>query len=108
MLQTRRQQLHREADRIREIYSNRLRTWHVLVALEPHSIGIFIIMKILVVEDDANDVVLIERQLQSASLHYVLKQVDNLNELVKQLKAFAPDVVLADYTLPGFDGMAAL
>jgi hypothetical protein len=65
-------------------------------------------LRVLVVEDRAEDAELALRELRRAQLDCDARQVDNAPAFRRALSDFAPDVVLADYTVPGFGGMAAL
>jgi len=65
-------------------------------------------LKILVLEDNALDVQLMERQLKQSGLVFVAKCVSSNESFQKELKEFVPDLILADYRLPGFDGTEAL
>lgn len=65
-------------------------------------------IRILMLEDVATDAELIERELRQAGIPCSLKRVEIREDFVKGLEGFAPDIILADYTLPSFDGMAAL
>src|SRR5207247_9313335 len=64
--------------------------------------------RVLVVEDRAEDAELSVRELQRAELDCETRRVDTAEAFRRALTDFAPDVVLADYTVPGFGGMAAL
>ncbi len=65
-------------------------------------------LRILILEDVATDAELMERELRDSGLTFSSKRVKTREAFLKQLEEFAPSVVLADYTLPGFDGMSAL
>src|SRR2546430_10543622 len=65
-------------------------------------------LRVLVVEDRAEDAELSVRELQRAELDCETRRVDTAEAFRRALTDFAPDVVLADYTVPGFGGMAAL
>lgn len=65
-------------------------------------------MKILMLEDSASDAELAERALRRAELRFTMRRVDSENEFFKALSEFRPDVVVTDYSLPGFDGLRAL
>ncbi len=65
-------------------------------------------IRILMLEDVATDAELIERELRQAGIPCSLKRVETRADFVKGLEGCAPDIILADYTLPSFDGMAAL
>lgn len=63
---------------------------------------------ILLVEDSAVDAELITRELVKSDLTHILKLVQSKDEFLKALEEFAPDIVLCDYSLPGFDAPEAL
>ncbi len=65
-------------------------------------------IRILMLEDVATDAELAERELRTANIPYSIKRVETRDDFVKGLEEFTPDIILADYTLPSFDGMAAL
>lgn len=65
-------------------------------------------LHILILEDVPTDAELMQHELHKAGLVFTAVRVANQDDFVRMLKEFAPDIVLADYTLPGFDGMAAL
>jgi PAS domain S-box-containing protein len=65
-------------------------------------------LRVLVVEDRAEDAELSIRELRRAELDCDTQRVDTAPEFRRALANFRPDVVLADYTVPGFGGMAAL
>ena len=65
-------------------------------------------LRILVLEDQATDAELLVRELRRAGLSFAWKRVDGRDAFVEALEVFEPDVVLADYRLPSFDGRAAL
>jgi signal transduction histidine kinase len=60
------------------------------------------------VEDHAEDVELMVRELRRATLDCETRHVDTADAFRRELKDFSPAVILADYTIPGFGGMAAL
>lgn len=64
--------------------------------------------RILMLEDVPADAELVERQLRKGGLKFVSRRVMAKDEFVKELREFAPDIVLSDYRLPQFDGLAAL
>lgn len=64
-------------------------------------------LKILLLEDDANDAELIRIELKRHGLRAQWQHAATEAEFRAAL-ASAPDLVLADYKLPGFDGLAAL
>ena len=65
-------------------------------------------LHILILEDMAADAELVEDELKQAGFNYVSKRVSNRSTFIKELENFSPDLILADYYLPGFDGRAAL
>src|SRR5438034_11354809 len=65
-------------------------------------------LRVLVVEDRAEDAELSVRELHRAELDCETRRVDTAEAFRRALTDFAPDIVLADYTVPGFGGMAAL
>jgi len=60
------------------------------------------------VEDRAEDAELAIRELRRAALDCQTERVDDADAFRRALVEFRPDIVLADYTVPGFGGMAAL
>jgi signal transduction histidine kinase len=65
-------------------------------------------LRILIVEDDANDAELEQRHLASAGLDFTAVVADTRASFVQQLTAFRPDVIVSDFSLPGFSGESAL
>jgi len=65
-------------------------------------------LHILILEDNASDAELVRRELRKAGLDVVVQVVLNRETYLQALDAFGPDVILADYSLPGFDGLTAL
>jgi signal transduction histidine kinase len=65
-------------------------------------------LQVLVVEDSADDAMLLEIELRRAGCDPVCQRVDTLAALAAALERQKWDLVLADYRLPGFDGLAAL
>jgi two-component system, cell cycle sensor histidine kinase and response regulator CckA len=54
------------------------------------------------------DAELMEYELARARIPFATKRVDTREEFLSELDSFQPDLILSDYTLPRFDGMAAL
>src|SRR5512135_3466210 len=65
-------------------------------------------LQILMLEDVPTDARLIELELRRGGLHCAVRRVQTRDEFLDALKADCPDVILADYSLPAFDGLAAL
>src|SRR5262245_3110992 len=63
---------------------------------------------VLLLEDNAIDVDLIRRALRAGGMAFRFSCVDTKSAFVHQLSHAPPDVILSDYTLPSFDGSAAL
>jgi len=64
-------------------------------------------LKIVLLEDSEIDAELIESHLERGQFSFDMVRVATREEFCSAL-ADAPDVVLADYSLPGFDGLTAL
>ena len=65
-------------------------------------------LRLLLVEDSRLDVEIERLELRRAGLEFEHRVVDTPEGLVAALEEFRPDLVLSDYSLPTFDGMAAL
>jgi diguanylate cyclase (GGDEF)-like protein len=65
-------------------------------------------LRVLFVDDDATAVQLARRELERAALTFTHSIVDNEAALRRELSEFKPDIVLCDYTIPGFSGLHAL
>jgi PAS domain S-box-containing protein len=65
-------------------------------------------LRVLILEDEADDADLIKRELGKAGFRSVVKAVDTEHDFALSLQQFKPDVILADFSLPSFDGLAAL
>ena len=65
-------------------------------------------LRILILEDNASDAELIRRELRKAGLNFAVRVAPDKGTYIKALDAFDPDLILADYSLPGFDGLTAL
>ena len=63
---------------------------------------------VLFVEDNAADVELELRELKRAGLRFKHRAVLEEGPFLEALESFKPHVVLSDFSMPGFDGMAAL
>ncbi|MFA4874194.1 MAG: ATP-binding protein [bacterium] len=63
---------------------------------------------ILIVEDKPEDAELVQYELKRAGLDFEVRCVDNKEAYLRELDAFRPDAVLADYSLPDLDAMTAL
>jgi diguanylate cyclase (GGDEF)-like protein/PAS domain S-box-containing protein len=65
-------------------------------------------IRVLCVEDVAADAELELRELKRAGLRVVHKIADTEERFVAELREFVPEIILSDFSMPSFDGMAAL
>jgi len=63
--------------------------------------------KVLFLEDEAQDVHLMKHELDLAGFKYLSRQVSTKKDFLEALSGFKPDIVLADYSMPSFNGMHA-
>jgi len=64
-------------------------------------------IKILIVEDNPNDVDLLQHELKKSGLNFSYEVVQTENEFIAALDNFEPEIILSDYSLPSFDGLTA-
>lgn len=64
-------------------------------------------IKILMLEDVADDVAFIENILHKGGINHYTLQVDSKSEFIKGLKEYKPDVILSDHSLPQFNSIEA-
>jgi serine phosphatase RsbU (regulator of sigma subunit) len=64
-------------------------------------------IKILLVEDSQEDVVLIDRELQKSGMLFELLAVGTKEGFIKELDEFSPDLILSDHSLPAFSSLEA-
>jgi diguanylate cyclase len=65
-------------------------------------------LKVLIVEDQPDDVLLEEHQLRRDGLEFEMRAVASERDLRRELAEFAPNIILCDYSIPGFSGREAL
>jgi len=65
-------------------------------------------VRILHLEDDLNDFELVRATLQSQGASAEIQRVDTRDDFIRALEVGGIDVILADYNLPSFNGLAAL
>lgn len=65
-------------------------------------------LDILLLEDVASDAELLKFELRKAGIDFTIRLVDTREDFLQELTTRAPDVILADYSLPSFDGLTAL
>ena len=65
-------------------------------------------IRILILEDVPADALLMEHELRKAGMTFTTQCVDTRKDFIKGIQEFKPDLILADHTLPSFDGLSAL
>ena len=65
-------------------------------------------VRILLVEDSERDAELVLAELKRSGLKFESRRVQSEAELREVLLQWRPELVLSDYSMPGFDGQAAL
>lgn len=65
-------------------------------------------IKILILEDSPLDDELARARLAKGGIDFVMQRVETRDEFIAELEAESYDLILADYSLPSFDGLAAL
>jgi PAS domain S-box-containing protein len=65
-------------------------------------------LRILLIEDDLKDAELIQDLLETEGIACAVTRVDTQTALMASLEQGGVDLILADYSLPSFDGISAL
>jgi DNA-binding NtrC family response regulator len=65
-------------------------------------------LKILILEDLAADAELMEHELRKGGIAFTSKRVETREDFVNELNSSPPELILADYKLPSYDGLSAL
>src|SRR5438132_2715397 len=65
-------------------------------------------LRILILEDVASHAELVERELRGAGMVFSARRVSTKADFLKELRDYNPELILADYSLPSFDGISAL
>jgi len=65
-------------------------------------------LRILFVDDEPNDVTLARADLERDGIGFTWRSAASEQQLRDELTQFVPDIVLCDYTIPGYSGWAAL
>jgi PAS domain S-box-containing protein len=65
-------------------------------------------LHILILEDDAADFELIEHELGQSGIEFEVRWAQDQSSFLRALAEYLPDLLIADYSLPGFDGLSAM
>lgn len=65
-------------------------------------------LRVLILEDQPSDLELMVHELRQANLAHVYQRVEDRAGFLRGLKEFSPHLILSDFHLPQFDGLAAL
>jgi len=65
-------------------------------------------IKILIAEDTPSDAELCQREVRKVLKSCLFEVVDSRQAYLAALSKFQPDLILSDYSMPGFDGISAL
>jgi hypothetical protein len=66
------------------------------------------LIRLLILEGDPSGAELVRLRMAGAGLRFTAAVADTRTSFTQQLTAFCPDVILADFSLPGFSGEEAL
>lgn len=65
-------------------------------------------VRVLIVEDQPSDAGIAEREIKKALKECAFRRVETREDYLAALQEFRPDLIVSDYSLPGFDGLTAL
>lgn len=65
-------------------------------------------VRVIMLEDAATDAELMEISLREGGLAFATKRVETREAYERALGEFAPDVILVDFKLPGYDGLSGI
>jgi diguanylate cyclase (GGDEF)-like protein/PAS domain S-box-containing protein len=65
-------------------------------------------LRILLVEDSPEDAEITLHELKRSGLEFDTRRVENEVDLVRECEEFRPHIILSDFAMPHFDGLAAL
>ena len=65
-------------------------------------------LRILMLEDTPTDAELAQHELRKAGMAFTAQRVESRDAFIQALHDFRPDIILSDFTLPGFNGLEAL
>lgn len=63
---------------------------------------------ILILEDIPAHAELAAHEIEKTGINFRIRRVETKEEFEKEIEACRPDIILADYSLPSFDGISAL
>ncbi len=66
------------------------------------------LLRILILEDRPSDAELILREVRREGIEFTALRVETEGAFRRQIEEFRPGLILADYSLPSYDGMSAL
>jgi PAS domain S-box-containing protein len=66
------------------------------------------LLRVLILEDSAVDAELMTRELLGEGLSFTATRVWTESDFTAEVRTRTPDIILADYSLPAYDGMSAL
>ncbi|MGH7992101.1 MAG: ATP-binding response regulator [Limisphaerales bacterium] len=66
------------------------------------------ILHILILEDSQLDTELVAHALRRSGVAFILNRVETRTDFIRALERAPPNLILSDYSLPSFDGYAAL
>lgn len=65
-------------------------------------------LRVLIIEDSEDDAILVKKQLQWAGYETEMERVENASAMDTALKRHPWDLIISDYSVPGFNTLAAL
>lgn len=65
-------------------------------------------LRILIIEDNQVDQIVIQKTLEKSKLSHVSAVVDNHENFLYELKNFKPNLILCDYSMPNYGALAVL
>src|SRR3989442_12895028 len=103
-----REQLHREAGRLRGVLAGGVGAGAVLGVAERAAALMAAPLRILPAEDVPDDAALMEQELRRAGLAITTRRVESEAAFRQALQQFVPDVILTDHSMPQFTAADAL
>ncbi|MDR3625181.1 MAG: ATP-binding protein [Ignavibacteriaceae bacterium] len=65
-------------------------------------------IRILMLEDSPEDAELVRNELEKTNVDFDIELTDNMYDFSKALDEFKPQIILSDYLIPNFSGLAGL